>query len=77
MAKPSQIGVSVTDGYNNINVKIVKMGYENMKQAQVGHTGIEPFHYSGKFCYHLSHCHLVELPKALVINASHLVLAEL
>jgi len=53
------------------------MGYESMNQAQVGHTGIEPFHYSGKFCYHLSHCRLVELAKALLINASHLVLAEL
>jgi len=55
----------------------MKMGYENRNQAQVGHTGIEPFPYSGKLC-HLSHCcRLVELPKALVINASRLVLAEL
>jgi hypothetical protein len=55
------------------------MGYENMNQAaQVGLTGIEPLHYVGKFFYHLSHCRrLVEFPKALVINARHLVLAEL
>ena len=25
------------------------MGYENMNQAQAGHTGIETFHYIGIF----------------------------
>jgi hypothetical protein len=49
-----------------------------MNQAQVGHTGIEPFHYIRNFFYHLSHCYLLaEFPKALVINARHLLLAEL
>jgi hypothetical protein len=54
------------------------MGYENMNQARVYHTGIEPFHYIGNFFCHLSHCLLlVEFPKALAINSRNLVLAEL